>query len=69
LAFDTIFAMTGGGPGRSSQNINLFAYYTGLEFFRISSASAIAVISLIIITIISMLIVRLFGVELWRSQR
>lgn len=66
--FDVIFAMTGGGPGRSSQNLNILAYYTGLEFFRISSASAIAFISLVIITFISMMIIRFFGVELWRSQ-
>lgn len=67
--FDVIFAMTGGGPGTSSQNLNILAYYTGLEFFRISSASAIAFIGLVIITLISMMIVRIFGVELWRSQR
>lgn len=67
--FDVIFAMTGGGPGTSSQNLNILAYYTGLEFFRISSASAIAFIGLVIITLISMMIVRVFGVELWRSQR
>jgi len=66
--FDTIFAMTGGGPGTASQNINLLAYYTGLEFFHISSASAIAVVGLVLITVISILIVRLFGAELWRSQ-
>jgi len=67
--FDVIFAMTGGGPGTSSQNLNILAYYTGLEFFRISSASAIAFVSLVTITLISMMIVRFFGVELWRSQR
>ena len=66
--FDTIFAMTGGGPGTASQNLNILSYYTGLEFFHMSSASAIAVISLVIITVISMLILRMFGVELWRSQ-
>jgi multiple sugar transport system permease protein len=66
--FDTIFAMTGGGPGTASQNLNIFAYYTGLEFFHISSASAVAVISLILITIICMVILRLFGTELWRSR-
>lgn len=67
--FDTIFAMTGGGPGNSSQNLNILSYYTGLEFFHISSASAMAVIGLIIITIICMLILKFFGVELWRSQQ
>lgn len=67
--FDTIFAMTGGGPGTASENLNILSYYTGLEFFHMSSASAIAVISLILITVICMLILRVFGVELWRSQR
>ncbi len=66
--FDTIFAMTGGGPGNSSLNLMIFGYYTGFEFFRISSASAISFISLVIITLICMAIVRLFGVELWRKQ-
>ena len=66
--FDLIFAMTGGGPGTASQNLNLFSYYTGLEFYHMSSASAVAVLTLVLITIISMIIVRLFGVELWRSQ-
>lgn len=66
--FDTIFAMTGGGPGTSSQNMNIFGYYTGLEFFRISSASAIAVFGLITVTIVCMLIIRVLGVHLWRSQ-
>lgn len=65
--FDTIFAMTGGGPGTASQNLNILSYYTGLEFFHMSSASAIAVVSLVMITLISMLLLRIFGVELWRS--
>lgn len=67
--FDTIFAMTGGGPGTSSQNIIILSYYTGLEFFRMSSAAAMAVVALLLITIISLLILQVFGVELWRSQR
>ena len=67
--FDTIFAMTGGGPGTSSQNLNIYSYYQGLEFYHISSASAVAVLLLIIITIVSNLIVKAFGVELWRSQK
>ena len=66
--FDTIFAMTGGGPGTASQNLNVLSYYTGFEFYHISMASAMAVISLILITIICMLILRVFGVELWRSR-
>jgi multiple sugar transport system permease protein len=67
--FDIIYAMTGGGPGTASQNIMIFTYYTGLEFFHISSATAMAVVSLVMITILCILIIRMFGVELWHSQR
>ena len=67
--FDIIYAMTGGGPGTASQNISYSAYYTGLEFFHISSATAMAVVSLVMITIVCILIIRMFGVELWHSQR
>ena len=66
--FDTIFAMTGGGPGITSQNLNLLSYKTGLEFFHMSEAAAIAVVLLVIITLSSNLIVKGFGVQLWRSQ-
>lgn len=67
--FDTIFAMTGGGPGTTSQNMNIYSYYTGLEFYHMSAAAAIAVVLLVIITLSSNLIVKAFGVELWRSQK
>jgi multiple sugar transport system permease protein len=66
--FDIIYAMTGGGPGTISQNLNIFAYYAGFEFFDISGASAVAVTSLVVITVICTLIVRGFGVELWKSN-
>ena len=66
--FDTIFALTGGGPGITSQNLNLLSYKTGLEFFHMSEAAAIAVVLLVIITLSSNLIVKGFGVQLWRSQ-
>jgi multiple sugar transport system permease protein len=66
--FDTIFAMTGGGPGITSQNLPLLSYYTGLEYFHMSEAAAIAVVLLVIITVSSNLIVKSFGIQLWRSQ-
>ena len=56
--FDTIYAMTGGGPGTKSQNLNILMYNTGFQFFQVSKVTAMAVISLIIITVISMLLVK-----------
>ncbi len=66
--FDTIFAMTGGGPGTASQNLNILSYYTGLEFYHMSSAATMAFIGLVLITLVCNLIVRVFGAELWRSR-
>jgi len=58
--FDTIYAMTGGGPGRSSENLNILMYNTGFEFFKVSKTASMAVISLIVITAICTFLVKLF---------
>lgn len=47
--FDSIYAMTGGGPGTESQNLNILMYNTGFQFFQISKVSSMAILSLIII--------------------
>jgi len=39
---DTIFIMTGGGPGLSTESLTLFAYISGLRIFDISYGSAIS---------------------------
>ena len=44
---DTIFIMTGGGPGLSTESLTLFAYISGLRIFDISYGSAISLTLLI----------------------
>lgn len=65
--FDSIYAMTGGGPGTASQNLNILMYNTGFEFFQISKVSAMAILSLIVITTICLIMVKNLKVEssLW----
>ncbi|CAA7600910.1 Binding-protein-dependent transport system inner membrane component [Acididesulfobacillus acetoxydans] len=58
--FDTIYAMTGGGPGRSSENLNILMYNTAFEYFQVSKAASMALLSLIVITVICTLIFRVF---------
>jgi len=58
--FDTIFAMTKGGPGTASQNLNIIMYNTGFESFRIGRASAMSLLSLVLITVTCTIILRLF---------
>ncbi len=66
--FDTIFAMTGGGPGTASQTLTLFAYNEGLEFGHIAYASATGVVLFVIIDVIAVVLLRLLGTNLWRSR-
>ena len=58
--FDIIFAMTKGGPGTASLNINILMYLTGFSYYQIGKAAAMGVFILIIVTIPSALVVRTF---------
>lgn len=42
--FDTIFMLTGGGPGSATESINIFTYKRVFDFWDIGSATATAVI-------------------------
>ncbi|MCL5072357.1 MAG: sugar ABC transporter permease [Actinobacteria bacterium] len=51
--FDTIYTMTYGGPGKATELISMFIYKEGLKYFKIGRASALSVMFLIIIFLIS----------------
>jgi multiple sugar transport system permease protein len=46
---DTVFIMTGGGPGISTETLTLFAYQEGLKKFNLGYTSAISFLFLIFI--------------------
>lgn len=46
--FDKVYAMTGGGPGQSTETISLFVYRQGFRFFDIGLASAAAVVMIVV---------------------
>lgn len=50
--FDIPFALTGGGPGIATQSYSLLAYRTGLRYFDIGYASAMAYGLLVFVMII-----------------
>jgi len=56
--FDIPFAMTGGGPGIATQSYSFLAYRTGLRFFDLGYASAMAYGLLIVVMIIVTLFFR-----------
>lgn len=56
--YDTIMAMTAGGPGTATQTLNIYAYYQGFSYFNIGYSSALSMILLVTIFIISILLLR-----------
>jgi multiple sugar transport system permease protein len=55
--FDYIAALTGGGPGYSSQTLSFYTYLRGFKRFELGEAAAISWLMLIVIYILSMLII------------
>lgn len=60
--FDIILATTNGGPGQSTNVVNLFIYQQAFQLLNFSQASAMAIIVLIITVAITLLL-------LWGSRR
>ncbi len=51
--FDSIMAMTAGGPGNATETLNLFAYFQGFTFWHIGYSSALSFIMLVLIFTVS----------------
>uniref|UniRef100_UPI002FC7F46D carbohydrate ABC transporter permease n=1 Tax=Halalkalibacter lacteus TaxID=3090663 RepID=UPI002FC7F46D len=58
MVFDHIMALTGGGPGRSTESISLLIYRGGFQGGEFAYQSANAVIYFIIIVTISIIQIR-----------
>ncbi len=52
---DTVIAMTGGGPGISTETLTLFAYQEGFKKFNLGYTAALSFLFLIVIVVISTL--------------
>lgn len=57
--FDIIYSTTGGGPGFSTENMNILAYLQGFQYFQVGTASAILVLYFLIILCATLLMLRL----------
>jgi multiple sugar transport system permease protein len=57
--FDTVFVLTRGGPGTSTETIGLYTYRNGFSFFDMGYAMALSVFILITVAIISGVYLRL----------
>jgi multiple sugar transport system permease protein len=59
--FDSFKILTGGGPGESTEIINLGIYRVGLQSFNVGLACALGVIFLIILSLLVPLMLRVIG--------
>ena len=48
---DTVFILTGGGPGISTETMTLFAYQEGLKKFNLGYTSALSLLFLVIVIV------------------
>ncbi|WP_353952588.1 sugar ABC transporter permease [Knoellia sp. S7-12] len=56
--FDTIYVMTGGGPGNSTETLDLHAFAYAFTYLDVGKGAAIAVVMLALIIAISSLLLR-----------
>lgn len=56
--YDSIMAMTAGGPGTATQTLNIYSYYQGFSYYNIGYSSALSLIMLVIIFAISMVLLK-----------
>ncbi|HET7097468.1 MAG TPA: sugar ABC transporter permease [Casimicrobiaceae bacterium] len=54
--FDTIYVITGGGPGTASETINLYLYLQAFAFYNIGAASAVVVVFFVIVLALAVLL-------------
>ena len=64
--FDTIFVMTGGGPGNATEMLPTYIYRQGIKFLNIGYSSATAVLFVILMSAIAWVFQRLRDRQLLR---
>jgi multiple sugar transport system permease protein len=58
--YELIVTMTRGGPGSATTTLNVLLTKTGLEFFDASRASAISLLMMLVIIVMSFVFIRIF---------
>ena len=50
--FDAIYVLTGGGPGTATETITIYTYQLGFQLLQVGKASALGIITLVIVAAI-----------------
>ena len=59
--FDTIFILTAGGPGTSTETLSLYVYNTAFQFSQLGYAAAMVLVILLLLVAVSRLFIRFLG--------
>jgi multiple sugar transport system permease protein len=59
--FDTLYLLTNGGPGYTTENFSFYLYQQGFNYFRFGYTSAGSILFLIVIIILSTILIRRIG--------
>ncbi|HYZ21003.1 MAG TPA: sugar ABC transporter permease [Rhodopila sp.] len=65
-AFDTIYVITLGGPGTSSETLNILLYQTAFAYYDLGYGSAMVVVFFVLILVISMLLLHVRQKQVWQ---
>lgn len=63
--FDKVYAMTGGGPGYTTETISLYTFREGFRYFNLGYASAASLVMLLMVLGVSILYAR----RMWKEMR
>jgi len=63
--FDTIYVITGGGPGTASETINIYLYLQAFAFYNIGTASAVVVVFFVIVLALALLLLHVREKTKW----
>ena len=63
--FDTIYVITGGGPGTASETVNLYLYLQAFAFYNIGTASAVVVVFFVIVLALALLLLHVREKTKW----
>jgi multiple sugar transport system permease protein len=61
--FDSIFILTAGGPGTSTETLSLYVYDTAFRFSQLGYAAAMVFAILLLLVVVSRLFIRFLGQE------
>lgn len=55
--FDIMYATTQGGPGNSSETLNLYGYVLGFQYFKLGLASSLLVLFFILVMGLTLILI------------